>query len=63
MHLRTMGHASDDLHELVELLLVHRFVAVAGGIFQPGVLPHLLDSGLQGLDPPTYEEGDEVHGV
>src|SRR4051812_8129825 len=63
MHLRTMGHAGNDLHKLLKFLLRHRLVVVAGAVLRTGVLPHPSGSGLQGLDPPTNVKSYEIHSV
>src|SRR3954471_25002024 len=63
MHLRTMSHAGNDLHELFKFLLGHRLVVITGVIFKTGVFPHPPSSGLQGLDPPTNIKSYEIHSI
>src|SRR3954470_23059447 len=63
MHLRTMSHAGNDLHELFKFLLGHRLVVIAGVVFKTGVFPHPPSSVLQGLDPPTNIKSYETHSI
>ena len=58
-----MGHASNDLHDLIKLLLVHGPATQASRILQPGILPHPPYPSLQGLNPPTHKQGNEIHGI
>src|SRR3954468_11211523 len=63
MHLCTMSHTGNDLHELFKFFLGHRMVVVTSTVLKTRVLPHPPSSGLQRLDPPTNIKRYEIHSI